>query len=319
MNQFLFYKNIVALDRQKHQDLNLTTPMDLHFAQKANFIPILLSELSEVIQELPVVFIPIGENEFSLGAITGLQKDSNLLIRNGFWLGRYIPAFLRRYPFMTLAAPSDTSQFTIVIDEQADCLSGRSIEGTLKSKNPLFEDDKPTKTLQDLIPFLQKFHADNLQTQAFCRRMKELNLLTQGDLAIADKQGKQYQVNGGWLIDDAILKNLDPQVIQEFFQNDLLQKIYQIQFSIKNFPVIIDRFMGLGIAEKSTAKPIEKKASALTRKDVKDTIAANPKSVVAKKAAAKKIESAPIEPSKNKLITKSQTAVKTVSKKTAKK
>jgi len=295
MNQLLFYQNIVALDRKKHQSLSLTTPISLDFAAGANFIPILLTELSEVTQELPVLFVPIGESEFALAAITGVQKESNLLIRNGSWLGRYVPAFLRRYPFITLGNPSDTSQFTIAIDDQAQCLQGASLKGLPAQKHPLFEKDKPGKKLEELIPFLQKFHLDNQQTYAFCKRLQELNLLVKSDLGVQDKQGKKYQVNGGWLIDEAALKALDPKLIQEFFVSDWLQKIYQIQFSIKNFPLMIDHFTVGNVAStkapaqklpKAAAAPVAQKVSA--PKVVPKKTQAVSKSVPTKKVAAAK-------------------------------
>jgi hypothetical protein len=301
MNQLLFYQNIVALDRKKHQSLSLTTPISLDFAAGANFIPILLTELSEVTQELPVLFVPIGESEFALAAITGVQKESNLLIRNGSWLGRYVPAFLRRYPFITLGNPSDTSQFTIAIDDQAQCLKGASLAGLPAQKHPLFEKDKPGKKLEELIPFLQKFHLDNQQTYAFCKRLQELNLLVKSDLGVQDKQGKKYQVNGGWLIDEAALKALDPKLIQEFFVSDWLQKIYQIQFSIKNFPLMIDHFTVGNVATskslpqklpKTAAAPVAQKAIAPKVVPKKTQTASKPvptkKVVAAKKTVALK-------------------------------
>jgi len=243
MNQLLFYQNIIALDRKKHKDLKLTTPISLEFAARTNFIPILLTELSEVAQELPVLFVPIGDNEFALAAITGVEKESNVLIEQGAWLGRYVPAFLRRYPFITLGNSGDAGQFTIAIDEKANCLAGHSLTGLPAQQHALFENDKPGKRLQELIPFLQKFHIDNQLTHGFCQRLQGVNLLPKSDLGVQDKQGKKYQVNGGWIIDEVALKALDPKLIQEFFANDWLHKIYQIGFSIKNFPLMVDRFV----------------------------------------------------------------------------
>jgi len=319
MNQLLFYQNIVALDRKKHQDLHLTTPISLEFAEHSNFIPILLSELSEVAQELPVLFVPIGENEFALAAITGVQKESNLLIREGSWLGRYVPAFLRRYPFITLGNPSDTSQFTIAIDDQAKCLQGASLAGLPTQKHPLFEKDKPGKKLQELIPFLQKFHLDNQLTYAFCKRLQDLNLLVKSDLGVQDKQGKKYQVNGGWLIDEVALKALDSKLIQEFFVSDHLQKIYQIQFSIKNFPLMIDRFAMSGPAPlKPQLKKLPKADSVSSTPKLgtpsapqkKEKPASKP--VLAKKAVA---VSKPAVPKKKTVAVKAKVVAKKTSKK----
>jgi len=311
MNELLFYQNIVALDRKKHHDLTLTTPINLDFAANTNFIPILLSELSEVAQELPVLFVPIGENEYALAAITGVQAQSNLLIQEGSWRGRYIPAFLRRYPFITLANPGDTSQFTIAIDEQAACLQGKKGASSGSQTHAIFEKDQPSKKLQELIPFLQKFHQDNQQTYAFCKRLQELNLLSKFDLGVQDRFGKKYQVAGGWLIDEDALKTLDPQLVQEFFANSWLQKIYQIQFSIRNFPLMLDRF---GMDDSSQEKPSALSAPAKKSLPVQAASAA-------KKAPAPKSGSSSVKASTKAAAPKKTVATKakTASKKTGKK
>jgi hypothetical protein len=142
--------------------------------------------------------------------------------------------------------------------------------------------------------------------------------LVKSDLGVQDKQGKKYQVNGGWLIDEAALKALDPKLIQEFFVSDWLQKIYQIQFSIKNFPLMIDHFAldnaapakslapklpkaaavpaVPAVQKESTPKLAQKKTPTVTKPApakkavvAKKTVAAKPK-VVAKKAVKKAVK-----------------------------
>jgi hypothetical protein len=284
-NQLLFYQDIVALDRKKHQGLTLSTPIGLDFAASTNFIPVLLTELSEVAQELPVLFIPLANNEFALAAITGVQNGSNLLIQGGAWRGRYVPAFLRRYPFITLNNPEGQGQFTIAIDAAAPCLNSKASKSSGTEQHLIFEGDNLGKKLQELIPFLQKFHVDNQSTYAFCKRLHELNLLTESELAVMDKSGKKYQIQGAWFINEAALKALDQTVVQEFFANDWLQKIYQIQFSIKNFPIMLDRFATVGDSTKSA---IAKKPVATPALAAKPTPKPAPVPVKAPKAPAKK-------------------------------
>ena len=78
--QLLCYQNIVPLDRNKHQNLSITLPLDLGFADQTIFIPILLTELNEVIQEMPVFFIEAGPDSYALVAVSGLRRDENLFV-----------------------------------------------------------------------------------------------------------------------------------------------------------------------------------------------------------------------------------------------
>jgi hypothetical protein len=102
---------------------------------------------------------------------------------------------------------------------------------------------------------------------------------------------------------------LDPKLIQEFFVGDWLQKIYQIQFSIKNFPLMIDRFASnssSGVVSKSppaksskaTTLPVASKVSA-------PSVAPKKEKTLGKSAPVKKvIASKKVQAPKTKAVAK---------------
>jgi hypothetical protein len=140
--------------------------------------------------------------------------------------------------------------------------------------------------------------------------------LVKSDLGVQDKQGKKYQVNGGWLIDEAALKALDPKLIHEFFVSDWLQKIYQIQFSIKNFPLMIDHFALDNAAPPKSPAPKLPKAAAVpvAPKEIAPKVAPKKSPVVSKPAPAKKAVVA-----KKTVVAKSKVVAKKAVKKAVKK
>jgi len=239
--QLLCYQNIVPLDRNKHQSLSITLPLDLGFANQTIFIPILLTELNEVIQEMPVFFIEAGPDSYALVAVSGLRRDENLFVEGVKWSGRYIPAFLRRYPFITISNPGDSKQFSIAIDEDAQCFQSSASKGNGKTAFPLFEGEGAGTKLKELLPFLRQFHQENQETFAFAKHLKEHDLLMKTDLSVQSRDGAKYQVNGVWIIDEAKLKLLDSDAIYSMFTEGLLAKIYQIIFSIKNLSFLAER------------------------------------------------------------------------------
>ncbi len=236
MSALLFYQQIRPLDRVKHQSLYFDKSHNLDFAAKSNLIPILASEIPLLANQLPMVFIPAGKDEFALMVLTSVQKEMNSLIVNGAWQGRYIPAFIRRYPFITVGKPSEPDQFVIAIDEQASCLYADPKKTQRTQLTPLFEGEKLGSDLQERIPFLQKFHQDNLSSFQFYRKLHELNLLTKSDLSITGSDQKKYLLNGVYLIDEKKLRELSHDAITALFQDDLLSKIYLIIASLQNFP-----------------------------------------------------------------------------------
>ena len=286
MNQLLFYQNIVGLDRVKHAQLNLVTPNNFEFAKSTNIIPILVSELDEVISEFPVVFIPSGKSEFILAAIADLRKDNNLFVKNGVWQGRYIPAFVRRYPFITIGKPEDAGQFMIGIDEAASCFKTDVKKlAANQEAHLLFDGEKPGKMLNSLIPFLQQFHVDNLNTIAFCKKVAALGLITASNIKTKGKDGSEYQLQGVGLIDEAKLKTLDQETIYDLFKTGVLPQIYRQQFSLRNCGVLAEK-LALGKAsppQVSPAPPV--KQPSLPAATSKDAAPVTLKAPVAKPAA----------------------------------
>jgi hypothetical protein len=259
MNQLLFYQNIVGLDRVKHAQLHLVTPNSFEFAKSTNIIPILVSELDEVISEFPVVFIPSGKGEFILAAIADLRKDNNLFVKNGVWQGRYIPAFVRRYPFITIGKPEDVGQFMIGIDEAAGCFKTDVKKLAVNQEaHLLFDGEKPGKMLNSLIPFLQQFHVDNVSTIAFCKKVADLGLITASSIKTKGKDGSEYQLQGVGLIDEAKLKKLDQEIIYDLFKTGALPQIYRQQFSLRNCGVLAEKLaLGKVVPQVSPAPPVK--------------------------------------------------------------
>jgi hypothetical protein len=292
MNQLLFYQNIVGLDRVKHAQLHLVTPNTFEFAQSTNVIPLLASELDEAISEFPVVFIPSGKGEFILAAIADLRKDNNLFVKNGVWQGRYIPAFVRRYPFITIGKSEDVGQFMIGIDEAASCFKTDVKKLAVNQEaHLLFDGEKPGKMLNSLIPFLQQFHVDNMSTIAFCKKVAELGLITASTIKTKGKDGSEYQLQGVGLIDEAKLKKLDQEIVYDLFKTGALHQIYRQQFSLRNCGVLAEK-LALGKASPPQVSP----APAVKQPSLPSAASKNAAPVTLKAPAAKSVAKPVVKP-----------------------
>ncbi|MBT8519243.1 SapC family protein [Polynucleobacter paneuropaeus] len=242
MNQLLFYQNIVALDRIKHSHLKFITPTNFAFAQSFNISPIVLSELDEAVGEFPVVFVPSGKNEFILAALMDLRNGNNTYVKNGKWLGRYIPAFIRRYPFITIPTAEDANQFMVAIDDAAPFLSDSTTNlGPKQEAHNLFDGEEPGKILNSFIPFLQNYHAENLKTVAFCKKIYDLGLIKSSTIKTTGIDGKEYQLQGIGLIDDTALRALSDPSILDLFKTGALMQIYRQQFSLRNCALLSEK------------------------------------------------------------------------------
>lgn len=278
VNKFLFYEDIVPLDRSKHTSWCIKQPIDYAFAMQSTFVPIMLSEIADIVQELPIVLVPLNANSFILVAIMGLDQGQNLMIDNGAWTGRYVPAILRRYPFITLPKPNDSREFLVAIDAKASCLTS-SLKKPTKNTQKLFDGDEPSKWLMDLIPFLERCHTENILTLKFTNRLKDLGLLTKSNLSVKDQSGGNHQINGAYIINQNVFQKIPAETIQELFANGWLEKIYQLQFSLKNFPILSER---ISVKNLSKVRVSKSNVEAIAKKPM-----SVPKPVAAKKIVKK--------------------------------
>ena len=116
MTTLMFYEKPVPLNRKVHKHCKISPSNDFEFSAKTNSIALTGIEFIEASKEYPIVFGKVSDEVTVPVALLGLRKDENLYVNSaGKWDARYIPAFVRRYPFVL--ADNNGSQFTVCIDE----------------------------------------------------------------------------------------------------------------------------------------------------------------------------------------------------------
>src|SRR5690606_39229302 len=104
--------------------------------------------------------------------ILGTQQTENLYINDeGAWQGKYIPAFIRRYPFV-FSTDKSGKTFILHIDESFE---GCNREG--RGERLFDNDGQQTQYLKGVLNFLQDYQGRFQRTKEFCDRLKSLDLL----------------------------------------------------------------------------------------------------------------------------------------------
>jgi len=161
------------------------------------------AELSKAALAMPIGFMKI-DSGYQLFAITSLQPETNLYVApGGKWLGGYIPAALRAYPFQ-LAQQEGAGEFILCINEG----SGLVVENT-EDGNPFFDDqDQPTQGIKDILNFLTQIKASRDVTEGAVNALADAGLIMPWKINL--KQGeKVVPVKGLFSIDEAALNKLD--------------------------------------------------------------------------------------------------------------
>ena len=115
----LFYKSIVPLSTQFHPNHGLVPQEALNFTRGSHAIPLTVDEFAVAQRSFPIVF-GMGENPAPL-ALLSLVDGQNLFLDDaGRWQpGAYLPAFVRRYPFMLAKLGPDAVDLSLCFDDTA--------------------------------------------------------------------------------------------------------------------------------------------------------------------------------------------------------
>jgi hypothetical protein len=226
MAEMMFYEKLSTLDSKAHAGLRLKTDAGFQFAAKTNSVPIVGIEFVDTARDYPIVFVKGTDNEFLPVALLGLRENENLLVgQDGHWEGRYIPAFIRRYPFVP--AEVKAGELVVCLDEAASALNKEEGEW-------LFESDKPTAFLQAQIQLLQDYQTQAVRTAEFSKHLKENNLLVESNAEAKTADGASFRLNGLYVVDEKRLQVLDKDKVHGLFISGELGLVYAHLLSLGN-------------------------------------------------------------------------------------
>ncbi|MDD5030143.1 MAG: SapC family protein [Rhodoferax sp.] len=233
MSQVMFYEKPVAVNRDTHRKTKIGAVSGFAFAARTNSIPLSGVEFIEACKEYPIVFAKVADKKVPV-ALVGLRDNENLFVdAEGAWDARYVPAFVRRYPFVLAEGGDD--QFVVCIDEAAPAY------GT-KDGQPLFaKDGTNTAFLDGALNFLNAYQAQMKRTEAFVSQLDALDMLTEMSAKTELTDGRQFLFNGLYVIDEKKLQTLDEKTTANLIQSGEAGWIYAHLISLSNMSRLVDR------------------------------------------------------------------------------
>lgn len=234
----LFYKSPVVLRFDDHGEAGLTTNPSFGFASEAIAIPLCIGEFAVALRHYPIVFGM--EDDAPPIALVGIRQNNNLFVtREGNWhLGAYVPAYLRRYPFIVTEIQDETRQF-LGIDRESDRFIASA--STDQTAARLFDDEgRPTATVQSAIAFCRAYHDGYTITVAFGRALAASRLLKPYHAQFRLPDGALHRVNGFQSVDDKALRSLPTETIADWHSRGWLDLATQHLASLQNFQNLLD-------------------------------------------------------------------------------
>ncbi len=231
----LFYKKVVALHREQHRGLYMQPLAGYGFSKETNSIYIAAVEFPKAANEYPIVFGTDASGAVFPVILLGLGPKQNLFVdEQGAWQADYIPAYVRRYPFILAAPDNDAGDFTVCIDE------GYGGFNTAKEGQALFDEaGEQSEILRQAVDFLKDYQGQVQLTGQFCQQLAELGLLESMQANIEMNSGEKYALGGFQCVNRERLKALPEDKLAALIKSDQMELIFAHLHSLANVNVLL--------------------------------------------------------------------------------
>jgi hypothetical protein len=223
----IFYNTLEPLSSNAHGNFRTRAASSAPFLAQAHAVPITVDEFVSAQRFYPIVF-SVGDNPVPL-ALMGLNEGVNVFVDNeGKLLGEcYVPAYIRRYPFMLARLRPDADELSLCFDSQS------GLVGDFEEGQPLFQEGQPSEATNAILKFCEEFELSAQRTNAFMKELKDSELLIDGEVSIQPSTSDQPFIYRGFqMVAEDKIRELRGDTLRKMNQNGMLQLIMAHLFSL---------------------------------------------------------------------------------------
>jgi len=238
----LFYEGLEPLNFTQHGKMKVRAVPASPVMARTHAVPLTVDEFMLVQRFCPIVF-SVGEDPIPM-ALMGLNEGVNVFLGED---GRardeqvYIPAYMRRYPFLLARLRPDADELSLCFDPKSGAV------GDFDEGEPLFDGDQPSEATKAILQFCEQFETAGQRTGAFMEELKKADLLMEGEVAIQPEgQEQPFIYRGFQMVDEEKLRNMRGDELRKMNQNGMLALIFAHLFSLSQTRDIFSRQVAQG-------------------------------------------------------------------------
>jgi SapC len=225
----IFYKDLVPLNSKEHAKYKTRSIENAHFMDGHHAVPLTVEEFVIASRNYPIIF-SAGENPVPL-VLMGMNEGVNVFMdeTGKFTTPVYLPAYIRRYPFMLAKLRPDGDELSLCFDPTSDAVGEFKKEG-----EALFDGEEPTENTKNILKFCEDFEEAGARTHAFVQELDKAGLLMEGEVSI-QQEGLEtpFVYRGFKMVDENKLRELRGDELRKMNQNGMLPLIYAHLFSLQ--------------------------------------------------------------------------------------
>jgi hypothetical protein len=231
----LFYNTLRPLNLEEYGSFGITPRTTVPFAANTHAIPLTVDEFAQAQRSYPIIF-SMGGEPVPL-ALVGLNEGKNLYVdADGNWeANAYVPAFVRRYPFMLLPNEAQSNTLTLCFDPTSDIVAA-------DGENKLYDGTEPSETTKGILAFCEQFEQAVANTKMFMEELVKLDLLMDGEVKIERPDMAQPAVYKGFrMVSIEKFRNIRGDKARQLVQNGMMDLIYAHMFSLQLIGGLFER------------------------------------------------------------------------------
>jgi hypothetical protein len=236
--QFVMYESAVKVSHARHAGASIAPTGNYNFSRNVNAVPLAAVEFPHAASEYSIVFVG-DKDTVTPVAVLGLRDGENVFLSDdGKWEAKFVPAFLRRYPF---AFSQSGDRLELCIDES---FPGLNAEGR---GSRLFADNgASTPYVDHVLKFLQEYQVQFARSQQFGAHLQNLGLLEPMQARVTMEPGRALSLGGFMAVSREKLKALPGDTMAELARTDELELIYLHLNSMGHFERLRERMQTVG-------------------------------------------------------------------------
>jgi hypothetical protein len=223
----LLFSDLTPLSSVEHASWKARASEALPVFGRQHAIPITIDEFAVAQRYYPIIF-SAGENPVPL-ALMGLNEGVNTFVDSEGKLIEhvYVPAYVRRYPFLLARLRDDTEELSLCFDPTAGTL------GPFEDGDPLFVDGQPSDAIKAILGFCEQFEQAGQRTTAFMQELVSAGLLMDGEVSIQVAESDQPFVYRGFqMVNEEKLRELRGDSLRKMMKSGLLPLVHAHLFSL---------------------------------------------------------------------------------------
>lgn len=203
---------------------------DYRFVATSILARVAVAELAQATVALPLAFTKV-EGHAVLVALLGFVQGQNLFVApDGRWMGRYVPAAFRGWPFQL--ARSTSGDLTLCFNEASGLLAGPG-----EAEAFFAADGQPAPAVQQVFDFLARTSRSQDAADAATGLLSQHGLLEPWPLKVRDGD-QERPVSGLLRVNEAALNALEAEALLALHKGGALAIAYAQLLSMGNIALL---------------------------------------------------------------------------------